>query len=410
MNTSIYKLDTKRPSLFVLIILISLPAAATVFISPALPAMSEFFHIAGGTIQQLMTIFIVGFAVSQLIYSPMANRFGRKPTVYSGLVVYLVSSVVCLIGIYTHTFGVLLIGRLLMGLGAGVGMTMSFTVINDFYYPHQARPIVSYSVLSYSFMPAFAIFSAGFIIKHFSWIDLFYVYFIYGIFVMMVATALPETLHHSLKNPYALKIKPLLHRFAHAFTSWRLVLFSILFGLLASFVYVTSSEGPFIGLKTIGLTPTMYGLLLLIPYAGQLVGALISAQLKKLSHYAVLGLSSSIIVVGVLFIFLSFLFHWINIVSFLAPLLIIMFALPIGYSSVTVMAQMEYDDKATGSSVMSFISIGMALISTFVLTLLPSQNPLMMPLLFLVLIALILLFFWHATRRFPSTDHTSPVK
>src|SRR5262245_25873872 len=108
MSTSLYRLDTKRPSLFALIILISLPAAATVFISPALPAMGEFFRIAGGTVQQLMTIFIVGFAASQLIYSPLANRFGRKLTIYVGLAVYLVSSVICLIGVYSHVFSLLL--------------------------------------------------------------------------------------------------------------------------------------------------------------------------------------------------------------------------------------------------------------------------------------------------------------
>ncbi len=165
-----YRLNTKKPHLLSLILLISFPSVATVLISPALPAIGDFFVVSNGKAQQLITLFIIGYAIGQLIYSPFANRYGRKIAVYLGIVVYILSCIVCLVGIYIHSFDVLLIGRFLMALGSAVGMIISFTIINDFYFPEQARPVVSYTVLAYAFMPALAVFLGGIITSHISWI------------------------------------------------------------------------------------------------------------------------------------------------------------------------------------------------------------------------------------------------
>ena len=129
-----YRLNVKKPHLACLMLLIGFPSVATVFISPALPQIGSFYHISPAYTQQLMSLFVVGYAIGQLFYPPIANRFGRKIAIYSGLVLYLFACLVCLAGIYSHIFSLLLIGRLLMALGASVGMAITFTIINDFYH------------------------------------------------------------------------------------------------------------------------------------------------------------------------------------------------------------------------------------------------------------------------------------
>ena len=394
-----YRLNTKKPPLLCLILLISFPSISTVLISPALPAISDFFSISNGYVQQLITIFLIGYAVGQLIYSPFANRFGRKIAVYLGISLYLISCVICLFGIYFHYFDLILLGRLLMALGSSVGMIISFTVINDFYYPEQARPIVSYTVLAYAFMPALAIALGGFVTTHFSWIYCFYIYLLYGMVILLISMLLPETLQH--KNVHALKIKVLLRSYGDAFASWRLVLFSSIYGLMASFIYIIASGAPFIGIDKIGLSAAIYGVLLFIPYCAQFIGALCSAHLsKRLSAYRVIACGYSSVVLGSLFMFISFLLHWINVFSFILPICFIMLGLPMVYSSVTVMALREFEDKATGSAVMSFITMSVTLAITLVLTFLPNQNPLMMPLLFIVVLTFAITALWQARRRF----------
>ncbi|WP_251365908.1 hypothetical protein [Coxiella-like endosymbiont of Rhipicephalus sanguineus] len=57
-------------------------------------------------------------------------------------------------------------------------MIISFTIINDFYFSEQARPLVSYTVLAYAFMTVFDIKLGSFITTHISWVGCFYFYLI----------------------------------------------------------------------------------------------------------------------------------------------------------------------------------------------------------------------------------------
>lgn len=65
-----------------LLLMISFPVANAVLITPALPAIAAFFNIMPGTAQQIVTWFLVSYAVGQLLYGPVANRFGRKHVLY----------------------------------------------------------------------------------------------------------------------------------------------------------------------------------------------------------------------------------------------------------------------------------------------------------------------------------------
>lgn len=394
-----YRLNTKKPHWLCLILLISFPSVSTVLISPALPIISDFFQVSNGYAQQLITLFVLGYALGQLLYSPFANRFGRKVAVYLGLSLYFLSSIICLWGIYQHNLNTILLGRFFMALGSSVGMIISFTIINDFYHPKQARSVVSYTVLAYAFMPALAIALGGLITTHWSWIDCFYFFLIYGVVIFFVTLSLPETLQP--KNRKALKLKLLAESYSHALSSGRLLLFSFIYGLMSAFIYIIASGAPFIGIDQIGLSSARYGTLLLIPYGGQFIGALLAGNLsRRFSAYLVMGIGYGSAIFGSVFMFLGFCLHWINAFSLMAPLFFIMMGLPMVYSSVTVMALMGYEDKATGSAIMSFITMGISLLATLALTLLPNRNPIVMPSLFLFVLALAILSFWYAYGHF----------
>jgi predicted MFS family arabinose efflux permease len=399
LETPSYRLNTRKPQLWALILLISFPSVGAVLISPALPAISDAFHISNGSAQQLITIFVIGYALGQLIYSPIANRFGRKHAAFIGITVYLLSCGLCLGGIYIHNLGMILFGRLFMALGASVGMVISFTMINDYYYPQQARSIISYTVLAYAFMPAVAISLGGYITAHLSWVDCFYFYLFYGCFIFIITTFLPETLQH--KKLDALQLKPLLKSYASAFSCKRLIFFSFIYGLMSAYIYIIASGAPFIGIDYLKLSPSYYGILLLAAYAGQLLGSLISGSLSKwMSPYKVMTLGYCCVIAGILFMLISFASHWVTSFTLIFPIAILMLGLPMVYSTVTVKALSEYDDKATGSATMSFITMTVALIGNFVLTLLPTRYPITLPLLFVAVILIAIIAFFYALRRY----------
>jgi hypothetical protein len=121
---------------------------------------------------------------------------------------------------------------------------------------------------------------------------------------------------------------------------------------------------------------------------------------KKLSAYQFIVIGYACTGFGSLLMLVLFIFGWFDLFTFLAPLFFIMMGLPMVYSSVTVMALSEHNDKATGSAVMSCITMAVALIATFVLTMMPDGNPLTMPFLFVGVMILAILVTWHAKLKY----------
>tara|TARA_R110002094_G_scaffold12708_3_gene22826 strand:+ start:1184 stop:1642 length:459 start_codon:yes stop_codon:yes gene_type:complete len=131
-----------KPSLLVLILLISFPPVCTVFISPGLPQISDYFNISNNLAQQLITLFLLGYAFGQLCYPSIANHYGRKIALYVGMTIFIISSIICILSIIFHHFELLKIGRFIMALGASVGMNITYTIINDYYSMQRARTVV----------------------------------------------------------------------------------------------------------------------------------------------------------------------------------------------------------------------------------------------------------------------------
>jgi len=102
-----YKLETKKPHTVILIQLISLASMGAVLFTPGIPAIIKFFQISVGDAQFALTLFLVGYALGQVLYSPFANRFGRKPTLYVGLLIAILGSLLSALSSPLHSYSLL---------------------------------------------------------------------------------------------------------------------------------------------------------------------------------------------------------------------------------------------------------------------------------------------------------------
>jgi MFS family permease len=399
MTTMTPATTQKKPHILALILLIGFPSVSVVLISPALPLISQVFHITASYAQQIIFLFIIGYALGQLLYPPFANRYGRKVAIYLGLALYFMSLFLCFIGIHWYSFPMILIGRFGMALGSAVGMVISFTLINDVYQPKQARSIIGYTVLSYAFMPAVGIFIGGWVTHLFSWKACFNAYGIWGLIVLLATFTLPETLDKAKRKP--IHIGKLLQHYLASLGHWQLVIFSVIYGLMASFIYVTASAAPFVAVNRIGMTAAHYGTLILLPYGGQLIGALIAGRMsQKLTGYQIMRLGYSLTIAGCIALFICFLLNCVTVWSLFIPLFFVMMGLPITYSAVAVMAMAGAEDKASSSAVMSFITMVICYGVSILLIWIPTQHVMTMPIIFLIIAVLAMLAFWDAKRRY----------
>lgn len=167
---------------------------STVLFTPALPAIARYFSVSSGTAQLAVTFFLVGFAIGQLPYGPLSNRFGRKPLLYSGLVLAAVASIVCVFAGYMHFFWLLIAARFFMALGASAGLKIVYTMVGDTEQEMgKSATIFTYIILAYAIAPGVATSIGGFLMQYFNWQSCFYFLAAYSLFLLLFSTRLPET-------------------------------------------------------------------------------------------------------------------------------------------------------------------------------------------------------------------------
>ncbi len=391
MQLEKYKLLTKKPHTMSLMILSVFASIGAVLMAPALPEIAQYFKVTNASAKLLISLFLIGYAIAQLIYGPIANSYGRKKAYYIGITSATIGSLLSIGSSHFESFKVMLAGRFLEALGMGASFVITYIIINDYYYPKQSRKIISYLMTATAIVPAIAIGIGGFLVEYVNWQSCFYFLLFFGIFLLIVAKNLPET---SIILKGRLESKKIIYDYFLAFKNNYLVITALGSSIPSTGIYIFIAEGPFIATNNLHLSPSSYGLFSMIPYIGTLIGALLSIRLSesdiKLEKIIITAYVLQIISVTIMFVL--FLLGIITIYSLLIPMLFFMLAGTIILSNLAAVATVELTDKATANAVLMFIVIGMPVIFTLILGNIHTFSALILPVL-LASILILFLFF-----------------
>ena len=169
---------------------------------PALPAIGRSIGIGAGNENQqqwIVTSYLLGFGAAQIVYGPLADRFGRKPVLLAGLAIYVFFSGAAA---FATTMPVLLLARVLQGVGSAATRVLAVSVVRDCYSGSQMARVMSLSFIVFLAVPILAP-SIGQIIMLFgSWRLIFGALTLFGFSVAIwTAIRLPETLHPADRLP-----------------------------------------------------------------------------------------------------------------------------------------------------------------------------------------------------------------
>jgi DHA1 family bicyclomycin/chloramphenicol resistance-like MFS transporter len=367
---------------FTLLLMISFASVNAVMFTPALPDIADFFVVSHDTAQMTISWYLIGYAVGQLLYGPLANRFGRKPSIYGGISLQMVSSLICVLAGVLHEYPLLVAGRLLLALGAGVGLKMTFTLVNECYPPKVASKKISYLILAFAVTPGLSTALGGWLNQHFGWMSCFYAGGVYGVILLVLSLGLPETL--SERDPHALKWPHLIHSYGVQFKNSRLVAAALMMGISTCFVYTFAAVAPFVAINMLGMDSAQYGFANILPSAGLAIGSLTAAQLAETyENSQMIKWGLRIAVIGACLMLFAVWMHASAIVSIFIPMMFIYLGLAAILSNASTIAMSDVHDKAHGAAVMSFINMGSATVVVLGLGLLPVTTYLM-PILFLL--------------------------
>jgi DHA1 family bicyclomycin/chloramphenicol resistance-like MFS transporter len=155
-----------KPPLLLLVGVTGLGPFAMQVLIPALPVIGPDLGVSSAAAQLVLTLYVLGVAAGQLLYGPLADRFGRRPLMLGGLVLFLVGS---LAAAAAPGLGLLLLARIAQALGGCAGMVLSRAIIRDCWAREEAASRIGYLVMGMSVMPMLAPLAGALIEEAFGW-------------------------------------------------------------------------------------------------------------------------------------------------------------------------------------------------------------------------------------------------
>ncbi|MFJ6913244.1 multidrug effflux MFS transporter [Streptomyces sp. NPDC101133] len=159
---------------------------------PGVPDTAQAFDAPVASVQWTFSAFMIGIAVSQAVYGPISDAYGRKPVIVFGLGLFVAASLVCAVAPTIEVFGA---GRLLQALGAGAGMVLGRAVISDLYEEKEAARTFATVMPIVGVSPSVAPLIGGYLTSYVSWRAPFAVTALIGLTTLVVMVArIPESL------------------------------------------------------------------------------------------------------------------------------------------------------------------------------------------------------------------------
>lgn len=172
---------TKKVSIEFVALMASLMSIVALAIDALLPALSIIGRELNTKVEsdnQLMIIMIfLGLGCGQLIFGPLSDSFGRKPIVYYGFFIFLIASFIC---IYAESLTIMIIGRILQGVGLSAPRTISISIIRDTYKGDYMAKIMSFVTVVFILVPIIAPALGKFILNIYSWHAIFYAQLVFA--------------------------------------------------------------------------------------------------------------------------------------------------------------------------------------------------------------------------------------
>lgn len=197
-----------EPSLVEFVIIVSLMMSLTALsidaMLPALPQIGTDLQVQSANDRQLVvSLIFLGMAAGQLFFGPLSDKTGRKPAIYAGLILYIFGS---LIAIFSISFSMLLVGRLLQGAGVSAPRAVGLALVRDRYEGRAMAQVMSFVMTVFILVPMIAPMMGQAILLFSGWRTIFGSFVLLAIITLIwFALRMPETLSAENRAPFSLR-------------------------------------------------------------------------------------------------------------------------------------------------------------------------------------------------------------
>lgn len=242
--------------------------------SPVMPSVGADLQATPESVKYTLTTYMIGFAMGQLFYGPVSDRYGRRPTLIFGLMFFAAATFGCC---YSTSITGLIGLRILQGLGAASGAVLSRALVRDAYDFSEMPRIMSLVALVLNVAPALSPSIGGFLGEAYGWRATFWFVGSFGLLMLAVTIAgLGETNRFRGETT---GLGGLLRGSGQMLRDRRFLGFILTMGFAFALNFGMLAGTPFIMQDKLGFTPREFGLISLVSIAGFTSGSLLNNRL-----------------------------------------------------------------------------------------------------------------------------------
>lgn len=388
---------------FLLVLLGTIGQVSSDIYLPSLPNMVTTFHTSISHMQLSITLYMLGYSLSQLVYGPLSDHIGRRIPLIIGLIIAMAGTVLC---IATTSIHVLLLGRLLQGLGTGAGNALSITVLRDLTSGRQMARLSSFLIICNTFVMASAPTLGGYLEVLWGWHSPFLLIIIFiAVTFSIVCLYLPETNSHNHQALQTSITKRYLILLKHpTFMGYTLCSTLSYASILA---YITVA--PFLFQNVLSVSPIGFGWLAVTVAAAYIFSGVCNAFLvSRHGIPAMMKTGLLLMAVGSISLLIFGILNHINILSILCPSLIFFFGTGFIFANAMAGAFTPFPHMAgVAGALFGCLQIFGGSVSSAFMTQLRYDTPTPLAIFFLVIIACMILSTWLSQR--PLADTLTPL-
>lgn len=368
------------PSLFVLVIMVSVgPFGDTEYI-PSLPGIARDLGVAYGATQLTMTTYLFGYGFSELFYGPLSDRFGRKPVMLIGAAVFIIGSVICFASFNIQQ---LLAGRFVQALGSCAGGVISSAAIRDAFPEDQRAKVFAKRDAAFAIAPGLGPIIGSFVDHQFGWHANFLVLIILAaVLFVSVWWFFPET--NLDPNREALNAKLIFRNYYSILKDPYFVPYLIVIGLCIGVVYSSLIEAPALIINMLRLTSNWFAVVAASVVFAFIFGSIVFTQLhNRVSDNWIIISGLIVMVIGSLLLTLFIKIGLIKFISMIVPIMTIFVGVALVVPPAMSNALSPFKNiTGSASAMMGFIQFLIAGISTLGVSALHQGGSIAVPLFF----------------------------
>ncbi len=261
-------MSRKRTAILGALLTALAPISMSIY-TPAMPELTRVFATNEAAIKLSLSLYFAGFAVAQLIAGPASDAFGRKSASLAFLSIFLGGG---LLAIFSPTIEVLLFARLIQGIGASVGMTVARAIVRDQFTGAEASSIMNLIGIMLAVGPAMGPTIGGLSLAAFGWKSVFFLMAgLGGLAIVTVVIFLRETTRPDIS---LVRPRRLLSAYGTLLTEPRFLLAALVLGGSIGALYAQATMLTFILINTVGMTPTAFGIGMLMQTGAYFFGSI----------------------------------------------------------------------------------------------------------------------------------------